>query len=127
MLVLWLATGLLGKAVDAPAVEENASTGWIEISSGRRNRTRAEWKDKREEIRAAIKRALNDDSHEAKELVAAVEPFIEEKRNGKVEFDWSGIRADLQSVLDAVRDYREALEREAADEADEAEFLMMVA
>lgn len=127
MLVLWLAAGVLGKTADAPVAEQSPSTGWIEISSGRRNRTRAEWKDKREEIRDAIKRALNDDSHEAKELVAAVEPFIEEKRNGKVEFDWSGIQADLQAVLDAVRDYREAIEREAAEEAEEAEFLMMVA
>ena len=126
MLVLWLATGVLGKTVEAP-VEEAQSSGWINISSGKRNRTREKWKDEREEIRAAIKRAFGDDSHEAKELVAAVDPFVEEKPSGKIEFDWMGIRADLQAVMDAVRDYRAAIEREAAEEAEEIEFLMMVA
>ena len=123
MLVLWLATGVLGKTADSPA-EGNISTGWVEYS--RTNRTRADWKKEREEIREAVKSALKADGHEAKELVAAVEPFVEQ-RAGRVEFDWSGIRADLQSVMDAVRDYREAMDREAAEEAEEIEFLMMVA
>lgn len=91
------------------------------------NRSRTTTKDKREEILAIVKRAFADDGEEAAELIEAVENFVEPQRNGRLAVDWSGIEADLDAVLRAIADYREALARQEADDDEEAEFILMAA